>query len=196
MEIKKRKHPKFRRPNYGRSCRSRIKKNWRSQRGTDNKKRRKFAYMGASPSIGYSQPSKIRNLHPRGMPEVLVQSAKELSSLKNVLIRIASGVGKRKRQEIIKLADLAKLRVLNREKKQKQKKKRVKKPEKKEKKKQGAPKPEKKKEEKPKPEAKKEHAPKKGEEKAEKPKQEKPAEKKPEPAEKKQEIKYDVPQKK
>ena len=56
----KRKHPKFLRPNFGRSSRSRIKKAWRRQRGIDNKKRLKIAYMGASPSIGYGQPSEIR----------------------------------------------------------------------------------------------------------------------------------------
>ena len=205
MEIKKRSHPKFRRPNYGRSCRSRIKKNWRSQRGTDNKKRRKFAYMGASPSIGYSQPSKIRDFHPRGMPEVLVQSAQDLFGLKDVLIRIASGVGRRKRQEIIKLADSAKLHVLNRTKKEKQKKRRVKKPRAQKKKEEKQKQEKGKKEEKKagevpkqvkapekKPEAqkeKKEEKPKVNEKDAPK-KQEKPHEKK------EQEIKYDVPQKK
>jgi len=127
MAIKKRPHPKFHRPNYGRSSRSRIKAPWRRQRGIDNKKRAKIAYMGCSPSIGYGQPSEIRGFHPRGMPEKLVQTPSELTGLKNVLIRIAGGVGRKKREEIIRVAEAAKLHVLNKAKKYEPKKeKRVK----------------------------------------------------------------------
>ena len=113
MASKKRTHPKFLRPNYGRSSRKRIKSSWRRQRGIDNKKRAKIAYMGSSPSIGYGQPSDIHGFHPRGMPEKLVQSKIELQGVKNTLIRIASGVGRKKREEIIKAAESAGLRVLN-----------------------------------------------------------------------------------
>lgn len=113
MAIKKRKHPKFRRPNYGRTSRGRIGLAWRRPRGIDNKKRAKIAYMGASPSIGYGQPSAIRGFHPSGMPEALVQSPSELSALKDVAIRIAGGVGRKKRETIEKLAKEKGLRVLN-----------------------------------------------------------------------------------
>ncbi len=126
---KKRTHPKFLRPNYGRSSRSRIKLAWRRQRGIDNKKRMKIRYMGASPSIGYGQPSAIKGFHPSGVPEVLVQSPSEISGLKGVIVRIASGVGRLKREAIIKLAEAAKLRIANKAKKY------APKPEKKEKKK-------------------------------------------------------------
>jgi large subunit ribosomal protein L32e len=111
--MEKRAHPKFLRPNYGRSSRSRIGRSWRRQRGIDNKKRLKIKYMGASPSIGYGQPSLLRGLHPIGLPEALVQSPSELAGLKGVAVRIASGVGTKKRQEIIRLAQAAGLRVLN-----------------------------------------------------------------------------------
>lgn len=113
MAIKKRKHPQFLRPNYGRSSRSRIKRNWRRPRGIDNKKRLKIKYMGASPSIGYGQPSATRGFHPRGLPEALVQSPSELEGLKDSLIRIASGVGRLKREAIQKLAASKGLHVLN-----------------------------------------------------------------------------------
>ncbi|GEM_PF-232397 len=112
MAIKKRKHPKFLRPNYGRSSRSRIKKNWRRPRGIDNKKRLKIKYMGASPSIGYGQPAAIRGFHPRGKPEVLVQTPADLEGLKDVVIRIAGGVGRLKRAAIEKLAASKGLHVL------------------------------------------------------------------------------------
>jgi len=104
MAIKKRKHPKFLRPNYGRSSRSRIKLAWRRPRGIDNKKRLKIKYMGASPSIGYRQPRAIRHFHPKGMPEVLVQAPADLEGLNGVVIRIAAGVGRLKRAAIEKLA--------------------------------------------------------------------------------------------
>jgi large subunit ribosomal protein L32e len=113
MAIKKRNHPQFLRPNYGRSSRSRIKKNWRRQRGIDNKKRLKIKYMGASPSIGYGQPAAIRGFHPRGKPEALVQSPSELENLKDIVIRIASGVGRLKREAIQKLAASKGLHVAN-----------------------------------------------------------------------------------
>ena len=115
--VSKRKHPKFLRPNYGRSSRSRIKIAWRRPRGIDNKKRLKIAYMGASPSIGYRQPNAIRGMHPQGMPEALVENPAQLAGLAGVAIRVASGVGRKKREEIIKLAESMKLRVLNKSKK-------------------------------------------------------------------------------
>ena len=111
--VSKRQHPKFRRPNYGRSSRSRIKIAWRRPRGIDNKKRLKIAYMGCSPSIGYGQPAEIKYKHPRGLHEVLVQTPSEMAGLKEVVIRIASGVGAVKREAIQKLAEQMKLRVLN-----------------------------------------------------------------------------------
>jgi len=112
MAIKKRKHPQFLRPNYGRSSRSRIKIAWRRPRGIDNKKRLKIKYMGESPSIGYRQPKAIRYNHPKGLPEVLVQTPADLTGLKNVVIRIAGSVGRLKRAAIEKLAASMALHVV------------------------------------------------------------------------------------
>jgi len=112
MAIKKRKHPQFLRPNYGRSSRSRIKIAWRRPRGIDNKKRLKIKYMGESPSIGYRQPRAIRYHHPKGLPEVLVQTPADLKGLKNVVIRIAGSVGRLKRAAIEKLAASMALHVV------------------------------------------------------------------------------------
>jgi large subunit ribosomal protein L32e len=113
----KRKHPKFLRPNYGRSSRSRIKIAWRRPRGIDNKKRLKIKYMGCSPSIGYGQPQEIKYNHPQGLPEVIIAAPSQLSNLKDVVIRIAGGVGRKKREDIIKLAESMKLHVVNKAKK-------------------------------------------------------------------------------
>ncbi len=117
MAAKKRKHPKFLRPNYGRSSRSRIKLAWRRPRGIDNKKRAKIAYMGCSPSIGYGQPQEIKYNHPSGLQEALIQTPSELAGLKEVVVRIAGGVGRKKREEIIRIAESMKLRVVNKAKK-------------------------------------------------------------------------------
>ena len=111
--VSKRSHPKFRRPNYGRTSRSRIKIAWRRPRGIDNKKRLKLAYMGCSPSIGYGQPSALKHKHPQGFKELLAQSPVDLAGAANVVIRIASGVGAVKREAIQKLAESMKLKVLN-----------------------------------------------------------------------------------
>lgn len=111
--VSKREHPKFRRPNYGRTSRSRIKIAWRRPRGIDNKKGFKFKYMGASPNIGYGQPSSIKGRHPQGMPEVLAQTPADLNGAKGVVVRIAAGVGAVKREAIQKLAEGMKLKVVN-----------------------------------------------------------------------------------
>lgn len=111
--VQKRQHPKFRRPNYGRTSRSRIKIAWRRPRGIDNKMRLKLSYMGCSPSIGYGQPSVLKHKHPQGFKELLAQTPIDLNGAKDVVIRIAAGVGAVKREAIQKLAESMKLKVLN-----------------------------------------------------------------------------------
>ncbi|MBM3229466.1 50S ribosomal protein L32e [Candidatus Parvarchaeota archaeon] len=111
--VSKRKHPTFRRTNYGRSRRSRIKDNWRRPRGIDNKQREKYAYMGKLPSIGYGNPAALKNLHPSGMKEARVFNAGQLAGLKDVVVRIAGGVGAKKAALIFQEAKKAGLRILN-----------------------------------------------------------------------------------
>ncbi|MFH1306455.1 MAG: eL32 family ribosomal protein [Candidatus Micrarchaeota archaeon] len=113
MKIKKKKKPKFLRPNYGRSSRKRIKKNWRRQRGIDNKKRVKKAHMGKSPSIGYGQAKAIRFLHPKGKKEILVRNLSELAEVKDCLVRISASIGKKLRIKLMEEAAKRKLIVLN-----------------------------------------------------------------------------------
>lgn len=114
MMLKKKSKPKFLRPNYGRSSRKRVKANWRRPRGIDNKKRIKKAYMGALPSIGYSQDKKIRGLHPCGKREALVSNLVQLNSIsKDYAVRIASPVGKKLRLQIFQKALNLGLKVLN-----------------------------------------------------------------------------------
>ena len=58
----------------------------------------------------------MRGRHPSGFIEVLVHNPKEIEGLdpEKHAIRIAHGVGTRKRKEIVALADDKNIRVLNR----------------------------------------------------------------------------------
>ncbi|MEM3361863.1 MAG: eL32 family ribosomal protein [Candidatus Anstonellaceae archaeon] len=114
IKLKKKKKPKFLRPNYGRSSRKRIKDNWRRPRGIDNKKRVKKAYMGASPSIGYSQDKKIRGLHPSGKKEFLVSNLEELKKVpQDGVVRLASTIGRKLRIKLVEQAAKLGLVILN-----------------------------------------------------------------------------------
>jgi large subunit ribosomal protein L32e len=123
MVMKKKNKPKFKVLNEGSPSRRRVKARWRKPRGTHNKKRMKMAWTGASPRIGYRNPPAIRGLHPGGSREVLVHNEGELEGLEDVLVRIGSMVGARKREVLEKKADSMKLRVLNKRKKKSPKKK-------------------------------------------------------------------------
>ncbi len=105
MAVAKKKHPKFLRPNYGRSSRSRIKIAWRAPRGIDNKKRRKVEYMGALPSIGYRNAREMRGVRKDdGLRERYVHNVQETEAVlkdkdagKKYFVKIAGSVGERKR---------------------------------------------------------------------------------------------------
>jgi len=114
LKTMKKTHPKFFRPNLGRTSRKRIKANWRRPRGIDNKKRLKIKYVGAEPNIGWRGRKEIRGLHPSGFKEFLVSNLNDLDSLKgNEIIRISSGVGRKKRLAIIEKCKKQGLRILN-----------------------------------------------------------------------------------
>ena len=109
--MEKKNKPRFNVPNLG-FFRS-VKARWRKPRGTHNKKRMKFQFMGASPKIGYRNPEKLRGIHPSGMKEVLVNNLKDLEGLKDVVLRVASGVGGKKRALISEKAKALRLRIVN-----------------------------------------------------------------------------------
>lgn len=104
---------KFRRSEYHRY--KRLGESWRRPRGRHHKMRRSFEGKPASPGIGYRGKAVLRGLHPSGYVEVLVHAPKELESLdrNTQAVRIAGGVGKKKREVILKKAKKLKLKVLN-----------------------------------------------------------------------------------
>lgn len=111
--ISKKRKPKFNVPNlhFFKS----VKARWRRPRGTHNKKRMKFKFMGALPKIGYKNALTVRGLHSSGKPEVLVSNLAELDALKEaeVVVRLASALGGKKRKQLEERAKALKLEVLN-----------------------------------------------------------------------------------
>ena len=110
-KAKKKKKPKFTPMNL--RTRKRVKDRWRKPRGVANKKRRKYAYAGPSPRVGYKNTEKARGLHPLGLEELLVRNLKELEGAKDVLVRISGSVGAKKRAQIEEKAKKLGLRVVN-----------------------------------------------------------------------------------
>jgi len=111
--MKKKSKPKFRRQEWFQA--KRLGEKWRQPRGLDSKMRLCRKGKPAMPSIGYKSPKEIRGLHPSGLAEVMVRNPKELEKIdpKKYVARIASAVGRRKRDAIIKRAQELKIRVVN-----------------------------------------------------------------------------------
>jgi large subunit ribosomal protein L32e len=88
---------------------------WRKPKGRHNKLRRQIKAKGPLPRPGYGSPALVRGLHPCGLSDVLVHNEGMLIPLDPELhaVRIAAGVGMKKKMEIQKKAMEAGLRVLN-----------------------------------------------------------------------------------
>jgi len=113
FKMNPRKKPKFIR--HGSKYLKKVKKKWRRGRGQDNKTRKKWKGKDSIPRPGYGAPRKTKGLHPSGFREVLVHNLNNLVKIdvKTEAVRIASGVGKRKKETIVKQAKKLKLKILN-----------------------------------------------------------------------------------
>jgi len=117
-EIKKlilmKKKPKFLRQQWFQF--KKLGKKWRRPKGRHSKLRKSLGYRPPKPKIGYGTPKKIRGRHPSGFVEKMVFSINDLKDIdpEKEAIRIAHSVGKKKRMEIIGIADEKGIRVLNR----------------------------------------------------------------------------------
>lgn len=109
----KKKTPVFRR------CESwrykRVDTGWRRPKGLDNKMRYELKGWPKSVKVGYRKPKKVRNLHARGLEEVLIFSPSEVVSVDpyTQMIRIGGSVGLKKGREILKVAEKFGIHVLN-----------------------------------------------------------------------------------
>jgi len=109
----KRKKPDFIRKRGGILKRLGIK--WRKPKGLHSQLRRHKKEAGHMPRAGYGSPRTVRGLHPSGFEEVLIFNVKDLEKInsRKQACRIASGVGKKKRIEIMKKTEDMKIKVLN-----------------------------------------------------------------------------------
>ncbi|RLI26776.1 MAG: 50S ribosomal protein L32e [Candidatus Hecatellales archaeon] len=93
----------------------RVKPSWRRPRGIDSKMRLARKGWPASPNPGYRSPKALRGLHPSSFMEALVSRVEDLKTLnpKVHAVRIAGGVGRRKRLQIFSEAKNLGFKVLN-----------------------------------------------------------------------------------
>lgn len=93
----------------------RLSEAWRRPRGKDSKMRLQVRGWPPLVKVGYRGPARYRGLHPSGFREVLVSKVEELSSLDPRIhaVRIAGGLGRRKKAQVYEAAVEAGLRVLN-----------------------------------------------------------------------------------
>lgn len=91
----------------------RLGTSWRKPRGLHNKLRQQVAAKGKLVRVGYGSPKAVRGFHPCGLPEMLVNNVAELEKAQGAVVRIASGVGMKKRLEIQTKAAEAGIKILN-----------------------------------------------------------------------------------
>jgi len=108
----KRKKPAFNRQNYKKK---KLKTKWVSPRGKDSKLKIYEKPRGTRPSHGYSSPKDVRGLNPSGFKEKLVYKSSDVEKIdpKTHAIVISSTVGRKKRLDIIKSAQLKKIHIVN-----------------------------------------------------------------------------------
>ncbi|MGI0031028.1 MAG: 50S ribosomal protein L32e [Nitrososphaeraceae archaeon] len=106
------------RPEFVRQESWRYKKlapNWRRPKGKDNKMRKQVSGVPPLVKVGYKGPRKSRGLHPSGYNDILVFNTRDLSKIdpKVDAVRIAHGVGNKKRIDIVTEATKLKIKILN-----------------------------------------------------------------------------------
>ena len=114
-DAQSRKQPKFRRKEWYRYKRL-SRSGWRKPKGYQSKQRLNMKYRTPMARVGYGKIKSARNLHPSGFEEVLVHNTGGLEGVDPATqaIRVARGVGNRKRSAIHDKADEMGIRVLNR----------------------------------------------------------------------------------
>ena len=106
-------NPQFNRQDHHKK--KRVDPSWRKPRGQLSKQRRGIKGKGATVEAGYRSPTAARCLHPSGFEEVHVHNTDDLEGVDpdTEAVRIASGVGARKRERIEDVCEDREIRVLN-----------------------------------------------------------------------------------
>lgn len=110
---KKRRMPRFKRQEWFRF--RKLGEKWRRPRGKDSKMRLGKRGKLVLPSVGYRLPKSTRGSHPSGLAEVMVSGPGDIDRVNpsRQAVRIASSVGRRKREQILARANELGIRVLN-----------------------------------------------------------------------------------
>jgi large subunit ribosomal protein L32e len=105
--------PQFNRQDYHKK--KRVPTSWRRPRGLLSKQRRGIKGKGDTVEAGFRSPTAARGLHPSGFEEVRVHNTDDLEDVDpdTQAVRIASGVGGRKRERIEDECEDRGIRVLN-----------------------------------------------------------------------------------
>ena len=113
MKKPKKRAPRFRRQEWFRFAK--LGEKWRKPRGRDSKMRLGISGKPAMPSIGYRSPREVQGIHPSGLAEVRIETLRDLEGLdaSKQAVRIASSVGRRKREQILARARELRIKVLN-----------------------------------------------------------------------------------
>ncbi|MCQ8893447.1 MAG: 50S ribosomal protein L32e [Methanolinea sp.] len=113
IRVRSQKSARFKRDGFGKK--KQLADTWRRPRGLHNKQRIQKKAKGPLPTPGYGSPLAARGLHPSGYRDVLVHNPADLEGLEPAqdAIRIAAGVGAKKRALIQEKAVQAGLKVLN-----------------------------------------------------------------------------------
>jgi large subunit ribosomal protein L32e len=92
-----------------------LSSNWRKPKGKDNKMRKQVSGVPPLVKVGYKGPRKSRGLHPSGYKDILVFNTKDLAKIdaKKDAVRIAHGVGNKKKIDIVTEATKLKMKILN-----------------------------------------------------------------------------------
>jgi large subunit ribosomal protein L32e len=108
------RRPAFKRQEWFRY--SKLGESWRRPKGIHSKMKRCLKRRAPAVDIGFRGPASVRNLHPSGFEEVLIQNIDGLEGIdpKKQAVRIGGTVGTKKRLAIQARADELGIRVLNR----------------------------------------------------------------------------------
>jgi large subunit ribosomal protein L32e len=93
----------------------RLKEVWRKSRGIDSKKHEGKRGKGETPQDGYKNPQSISGITPQGFFPYVVRNLADLGNIdtKKQAAVIASSIGRKGRNEIIKAANHKKITILN-----------------------------------------------------------------------------------
>ncbi len=111
----KKKHPTFRGRFGKRNIRRKSKAKWNKWRKSHGIDLDRGLQHGYRPKVGYGNPAEIKGVHASGYREVRVENVADLEKInpKTEAARIGAAVGKKKRNDIVTIANEKNIRILN-----------------------------------------------------------------------------------